>query len=216
MTVRRRFFPAQRVQRTPGQTVKVDMQLHPLVKVPEPVVAGDCQCDVVGPAWLGDWYSWDWVNPEDPDRLIEWSNGGYGGPGLGKDFPAEGMTLGGRVVGQYVPIQNEMPVLYRGVLVGRTLCNVQWTWTLDTPPLEPMVEEGSTWYPWWDGVEVTDVSGTLLVHVLTGYDYPWSAAPWWATLRATATCGGEPVGALELRMGWNFWNTEAGLPPFEL
>ena len=55
MTERRRFFPATPVQRVPGRTVELEMQLRPEVPeaTPEPQLAGDCECNVGGVALLG-------------------------------------------------------------------------------------------------------------------------------------------------------------------
>ena len=56
--MRRRFFPGQPVQTTPGKTVELEVQVRPEAPVPEPAAPapspGDCVCKVVGPALLID------------------------------------------------------------------------------------------------------------------------------------------------------------------
>ena len=54
MTLRRRFFPSTPVQQAPGQTVQLEVQMRPevLEPMPEPQLAGDCECNVGGVALL--------------------------------------------------------------------------------------------------------------------------------------------------------------------
>lgn len=223
MTQRRRFFPAKRVQRAPGQVVQLDMQLHPQgtqpVATPPPPPAGGCECDVEGVAWYGDWFSWEGVDSR------EWMSGAYLYEGTAHDMremPGSVSGWGGRLVGAYVDIPSgETPSIWRGVVLGRTLCDVQWTWTVDVPPFslgagDDDGDSDSGFEPYWQGLTIEAVGGTLLVNVGFGWDYDWNAPPWWAELRATATCAGKPVGTLVLRPGFNFWNSETGLPRIEL
>ena len=209
---RRRFFPSKRVQQEPGRTVELDLQLKPEgAKVECP--PGSCVCDVDGVAWFGDWYA-------TPSMENDWRIGVRSATGAATQGMVEpegfAWRVGGRVVGAYVDIEppdeaEPRPHIWRAVVLGRTLCDVQWTWSLDVPEFPSF----DGFIPWWDGIEVTELAGSLLVRVGDGYDFPWEGEAWWATFRATATCAGEPVGTLELRPGFNLWNTETGLPPFE-
>ena len=56
MSERRRFFPATPVQRVPGRTVELEMQLRPEAPVaaaPLPAPSGGCECAGVVATWLG-------------------------------------------------------------------------------------------------------------------------------------------------------------------
>ena len=55
MSERRRFFPATPVQRVPGRTVELEMQLRPEAPVaaaPLPAPSGGCECAGVVATWL--------------------------------------------------------------------------------------------------------------------------------------------------------------------
>ena len=207
---RRRFFPTKRVQQVPGRTVELELEIKP--KVPGVVCPpGACECDVDGVAWFGDWYATNSM-PEDT-----WRSGAYSAKGVAQGmYEPDSATwqLGGRLVSSYTDINapGEAEVvlnLWRAVVLGRTLCDVQWTWSLNVPAFPP--SEGFS--PWWDGIEVTEQAGSLLVRVGDGAEYPWDGQPWWAELTATATCAGEAVGTLVLRPGFNLWNGD--LPAIE-
>ena len=178
MSERRRFFPATPVQRVPGRTVELEMQLRP-----EPQLAGDCECNVGGVALLvvlnadqSDGHSWQstYTTVVRPRRE------------------------GWRLVGAYTPISwGYYPgrPQFRAVLAGLTTCNVTWTWTLDVPPFV----ENQGYVQWWGGVDVVEQDGTLLVTLLEGFVYPPYGTAWWAELRMQASCAGETVGTLVLR-----------------
>lgn len=183
--MRRRFFPGQPVQTTPGKTVELEVQLRPEVPeaTPEPQLAGDCECNVGGVALLVE------LNADQSD---------------GHSWQSTYTTVvrprreGWRLVGAYTPISGGYypgRPQFRAVLAGLTTCNVTWTWTLDVPPFV----ENQGYVQWWDGVDVVEQDGTLLVTLLEGFVYPPYGTAWWAELRMQASCAGETVGTLVLR-----------------
>lgn len=183
--MRRRFFPGQPVQTTPGKTVELEVQLRPEVPeaTPEPQLAGDCECNVGGVALLVE------LNADQSD---------------GNSWQSTDTTVvrprreGWRLVGAYTPISGGYypgRPQFRAVLAGLTTCNVTWTWTLDVPPFV----ENQGYVQWWDGVDVVEQDGTLLVTLLEGFVYPPYGTAWWAELRMQASCAGETVGTLVLR-----------------
>lgn len=183
--MRRRFFPGQPVQTTPGKTVELEVQLRPEVPeaTPEPQLAGDCECNVGGVALLVE------LNADQSD---------------GHSWQSTYTTVvrprreGWRLVGAYTPIsEGYYPgrPQFRAVLAGLTTCNVTWTWTLDVPPFV----ENQGYVQWWGGVDVVEQDGTLLVTLLEGFVYPPYDTAWWAELRMQASCAGETVGTLVLR-----------------
>lgn len=183
--MRRRFFPGQPVQTTPGKTVELEVQLRPEVPeaTPEPQLAGDCECNVGGVALLVE------LNADQSD---------------GHSWQSTYTTVvrprreGWRLVGAYTPISGGYypgRPQFRAVLAGLTTCNVTWTWTLDVPPFV----ENQGYVQWWDGVDVVEQDGTLLVTLLEGFVYPPYDTAWWAELRMQASCAGETVGTLVLR-----------------
>ena len=185
MTLRRRFFPSTPVQQAPGQTVQLEVQLRPEVPeaTPEPQLAGDCECNVGGVALLVE------LNADQSD---------------GNAWQSAYTTVvrprreGWRLVGAYTPISGGYypgRPQFRAVLAGLTTCNVTWTWTLDVPPFV----ENQGYVQWWDGVDVVEQDGTLLVTLLEGFVYPPYGTAWWAELRMQASCAGETVGTLVLR-----------------
>lgn len=105
---RRRFFPAQPVQRTPGNTVQVEFQIRPTAPppAPTPAPAPGCSCEATGVAWLvqpqytrDQWGAW-WGDPWPDMRAYEITAvDEYGGPvidwdtPMGPDFPAVRMPL---------------------------------------------------------------------------------------------------------------------------
>lgn len=201
---RRRFFPSKRVQQEPGRTVELALELKPNAPL---VQASGCKCDVDGVAWYGDWYTWE---GSEKDHSA-------GGPGYAfgvsqgmKPVGSSTRLQGGRLVGTYVDIPDEIPMLLRAVVLGRTLCDVQWAWTLDTPEL-PNADT------WWEGLDITELNGSLMVNVGYGRSAGVDVAPaWWAELRASATCAGQRVGTLVLRPGFNLWNADPALPDIEI
>ena len=183
--MRRRFFPGQPVQTTPGKTVELEVQLRPEVPeaTPEPQLAGDCECNVGGVALLVE------LNADQSD---------------GNSWQSTYTTVvrprreGWRLVDAYTPISGGYyhgRPQFRAVLAGLTTCNVTWTWTLDVPPFV----ENQGYVQWWDGVDVVEQDGTLLVTLLEGFVYPPYGTAWWAELRMQASCAGETVGTLVLR-----------------
>lgn len=185
MTLRRRFFPSTPVQQAPGQTVQLEVQMRPevLEPMPEPQLAGDCECNVGGVALLME------LNA-DQGEATSWQST--------YTTVVRPRREGWRLVGAYTPISGEYypeRPRFRAVLAGLTTCNVTWTWTLDVPPFV----ENQDYVQWWDGVDVVEQDGTLLVTLLEGFVYPPYGTAWWAELRMQASCAGETVGTLVLR-----------------
>lgn len=185
MTLRRRFFPSTPVQQAPGQTVQLEVQMRPevLEPMPEPQLAGDCECNVGGVALLME------LNA-DQGEATSWQST--------YTTVVRQRREGWRLVGAYTPISGEYypeRPRFRAVLAGLTTCNVTWTWTLDVPPFV----ENQGYVQWWDGVDVVEQDGTLLVTLLEGFVYPPYGTAWWAELRMQASCAGETVGTLVLR-----------------
>lgn len=185
MTLRRRFFPSTPVQQAPGQTVQLEVQMRPevLEPMPEPQLAGDCECNVGGVALLME------LNA-DQGEATSWQST--------YTTVVRPRREGWRLVGAYTPISGEYypeRPRFRAVLAGLTTCNVTWTWTLDVPPFV----ENQGYVQWWDGVDVVEQDGTLLVTLLEGFVYPPYGTAWWAELRMQASCAGETVGTLVLR-----------------
>lgn len=196
--VRRRFFPSKPVQTAPGQTVQLEVQLRPEQKqaaVPSAASSSGYVCDVDGVAWFNDWLSYDGTH---------WSPEGYVLSAKTADMAEPDADQGvywwsgGRLMGGYVEINSELTQIWRAVVLGRTLCDVQWTWSLNAPSLPGGSDS------WWDGVSVTEVGGTLIVRVKPGGLA--TDGQWWSELTATATCGGTNIGALVLRPGFNLLN----------
>lgn len=190
MTVRRRFYPSTPSQREPGKTVAVEMLLRPEVpevtdaaSTPTPEPSGGCVCNVGGVALL--------LEPAVDPAVTDMSQ--YQFIKLARPNMQDW-----RLVGTYVGIDASYSYgrpKFRAVLAGITTCSVTWTWTLDTPPFP--TNQG--YVQWWDGVQVIEQDGTLLVTVMEGWVYPPREENWWAELRMQATCGGEPAGTLVLR-----------------
>lgn len=206
MTLRRRFFPSTPVQQAIGQTVKLEVQLRPDAPVAAPTRApapepSDCTCDVAGLLIAPE------IRPQPGSEL-----GGGWGAAEGYAYISRPRIEDGLVTGCYYEIPSgdpgNLPAL-RFMVIGRTLCNVDWTWELTRPPFPP--PPGEDWDPqYWNGVDVQEQGGSLLVTVQGGRIY--AEVPWWAELTATATCGGELLGAIVLRLGVNTWGADQ-LPP---
>ena len=210
MTLRRRFFPSTPVQQVPGQTVSLEVQLRPEVPpAPAPAAAapppsGDCVCDVLGVLMAPEIIPQPWSMIDD----------GWGSAEA-YAFVTRPKMDASRVTGGYLEIpqgetETEERRTVRFLVLGATLCSVEWTWALTRPPLPPP-PEGEGWgEPFWRGVSVAAEGGTLLVSLLSGAIY--ADDPWYAELRATALCGGQPVGEIVLRPGFNLADPEV-LPP---
>ena len=193
--IRRRFFPASSVQTTPGQTVELEVQLSPAA--PPASGGGDCTCDVLGVALFPEYQ----LNPAPESPL--WMDDAYTSDTLYRPRIQDG-----RVTGGYSAIGwsngNGLPIHYRFVVIGASLCSVAWDWALDVPEFPGIYED------FWGGVNVSVESGTLKVEVLDGSVF--AVEPWWAEFRATATCQGEPVGTIVMRFGANLYPPRR-LPP---
>lgn len=110
---------------------------------------------------------------------------------------------GWRLVGGYVPILDAgRESAFDAVVIGYSSQAVAWTWTLDMPELPPYdyFDPGSGIVT-WDGVTVEQRDSSLRITVLEG-QIPVSGPPWWASLVCTASVGGEAVGRIVLRPGY--------------
>ena len=188
--MRRRFFPGQPVQTTPGKTVELEVQLRPEAPVPEPAAPapspGDCVCKVVGPALL--------IDPRSP--------GGEGQNHMRETF------AGWRMVKASVPISAWSPSTWRAIVAGYPACDISWTWSLEVPDLPSSGDYES----YWLGVEVVEQDGTLRITVLEG-EIHWAinySALWEATLTLNAFCNGAEAGTLILKPSFNIWAGGAG------
>lgn len=200
--MRRRFFPSRAVQRIPGPRVALGMQVHPSAPAaPVQASGGACACDVAGVALLPDFIGHPWY--EEGRRAVASTD---------QATAYAPVFEGWRLVSTYVDIPAPWdewgaPLTMRAVVIGSTTCSVDWTWVVDVPELPPGAygSEG-----WWDGVELQVQDGTLLITVLQGdSSADWYAPPWWATVTATATCAGVPVGSVTLMPGFQLENLES-------
>ena len=195
---RRRFFPAQMTQTEPGKVVDLEVQLRPEAAA----APGGCECDVLGPTIAPDLIDPNGASPDQRPSYVSPSVFYLYGPRM----------AGWRCTGAYIQLPNEWdrPVRLHAVLIGATLCDVSWTWSLDVPPIVTPPEYAYENH--WGGVDVRVENGALKIEVLPGLMN--GDAPWWAELRISATCAGKPAGDLILRPGVNIWNP-AVLPPIE-
>ncbi|MFV0679425.1 hypothetical protein [Ottowia sp.] len=203
MTLRRRFFPSRTAQQVPGQTVQVEVQLRPEATAAAPAAsasADGCACDADGVAWFSDWSGWS----EGEWGASVWSVQRAVASGATYSDETWQWTAD-RLVAGYAEINNEVTQVWRAVVLGRTLCDVQWTWADDASGLPAGAQ--------WAGLVVEQVGASLRVSVGPGWPAGGSDAQWWGELTATATCGGETVGTLILRPGFNLW--VAPLPAIE-
>lgn len=178
--MRRRFFPGQPVQTTPGKTVELEVQLRPEAPVPEPAAPAPPSgvCDVVGPALL--------IDPRAPPR--------------GETSTMRETFAGWRMVKASVPISYERSS-WRAIVAGYPTCDISWTWSLEVPDLPSF--EGYESY--WLGVEVVEQDGTLRVTVLGGaIDWRLSYSDLWeAILTLNAFYNGANVGSLTIKPSFN-------------
>ena len=200
---RRRFFPQRPAQGVPGQTLALETLLRPEA-APQRAAAA-CSCDTLGVALVADYLPDAYGVPGEPPGYVWVSNYVYA-PRL----------AGWRVTGGYVSVPNtyEAPLQLRAVLIGATLCAVEWHWTLDVPPIPGGGyggPGGAYEASWWGGLEVEPQGNALGLTVLQGGFY--GGDTWWAELRATASCAGQPVGELVLRPGTGLSSTPGVLPP---
>ncbi|AVO33701.1 hypothetical protein [Ottowia oryzae] len=188
---RRRFFPAQEAQRTLGAKVELEMQMRP--EVPAPAKSGG-NCEVGGAALFRDTPRIDGPHWSASAQLLQV---------VYQDW---------RITAGYCDMPSEWSYpdeqAWRAVLVGPSLSGVDWSWTLEAPPLPNDPD-----YPpsWWDGMEVEVQDGTLRILVLPGRVQGPNDAPVWAELRATASCGGARAGTIILRVV--LWGGNYQFPP---
>lgn len=197
MTQRRRFFPAAPVQTAPGRSVELGVQLQPGAAP----ATGACECNVEGLAMLPGLIPYPWI---EPGAVVPHMDAGLSFGPLYRP-----RMEGWRCTGAYILIPSPSttsPPRLRFIVAGKTTCDVQWSWSLDTPEL-PM----GPYSPadiFWDGLEIEEQGGTLSVTVLKGFMYDSESRPWWANLTVSATCAGKPIGSAVLRPGINFHTPE--------
>lgn len=202
MTPRRRFFPSTTVQKVPGRTVELEMQLRPVATAPAPAAA-PAPGGGTGPAnvtWLPHQSLWDGVGRETDflgDGQWDINNGrgiprsiweGVPGnlddvrPELSADFRCTEIE----VVTTYL-IEAGRDLEYFGVIQGATLVDARWEFE-------------------WDPANVDDPSFSQRLHrawafgnvirvLLTPTDGSLESQE---TLTARAYSGGAQVGELKL------------------
>ena len=213
MSERRRFFPATPVQRVPGRTVELEMQLRPEAPVApaqapaEPPPAGGCELFGVG--WFIDTSTIGWNHSVSvlsetlaDGRTHFWDDGfkaqhmyWQGSPehvgGWGRPIPEPGFHCTELRLWRAGP---GFPMVFYGMLQGASMTAVRWELSWDAPMAEnPGVSEfGDFAYTWGNVlcVQLVEDGGGGLPAV---------------ELTATAFCAEQAVGTLILgweRPGW--------------
>ena len=147
MAPRRRFFPSTTVQKVPGRTAELEMQLRPVATAAAPAPGGG-----TGPAnvtWLPHQSLWDGVERQ-TDFLGDgqWDiNNGWGIPrsiwegvpgnldDVRPELSAEFRCIEIEVVTSYW-IEAGRDLEYFGVIQGATLADARWKYEWDEPHLE--------------------------------------------------------------------------------
>lgn len=212
MSERRRFFPATPVQRVPGRTVELEMQLRPeapvVVPAPQPAPLGEC--DLVGAGWLlgshlDSWYRdvlqvdalpdgrtriWDaWG--ETVDSLWVGEPAHVDENGAARPIPGPGFRC------VHVGVRDSewagLGSLFHAVLQGEGMTQAHWqfAWSGRAPgePVSPLGHVVTTWGNVLQVRAVADETGSGGESLLT----------------ATAFCGGRPVDELTLRFEQADW-----------
>ena len=202
MAPRRRFFPSTTVQKVPGRTVELEMQLRPVATAPAPAAA-PAPCGGTGPAnvtWLPHQSLWDGVERQTVflgDGQWDINNGRgiprsiwEGVPGdlddVRPELSAEFRCTEIEVVTSYL-IEAGRDLEYFGVIQGATLVDARWEFE-------------------WDPANVDDPSFSQRLHrawafgnvirvLLTPTDGSLESQE---TLIARAFSGGAQVGELKL------------------
>ena len=151
MAPRRRFFPSTTVQKVPGRTVELEMQLRPVATAPAPAAA-PAPGGGTGPAnvtWLPHQSLWEGVGRE-TDFLGDgqWDiNNGWGIPrsiwegvpgnldDVRPELSAEFRCTEIEVVTSYW-IEAGRDLEYFGVIQGATLADARWEFEWDQPHSE--------------------------------------------------------------------------------
>jgi hypothetical protein len=209
MTLRRRFFPSTPVQKAPGQTVNLEVQLRPEAPViaapaPAPAPPGDCECDVIGAGWLvsltahqadmggGELPDGRWEISGSPATTGSFSSIWEGVPERFGDWgtPLEGPTF--RCVELMLTSERVNAPVIVGVLQGRALCDPKWhlSWDRPSPDSAGQSVNGHVartagnmiWVSQYEASPETPLDGQTEV------------------LTATATCGGAEVATLRLEI----------------
>ena len=202
MAPRRRFFPSTTVQKVPGRTVELEMQLRPVATAPAPAAA-PAPGGGTGPAnvtWLPHQSLWDGVGRE-TDFLGDgqWDiNNGWGIPrsiwegvpgnldDVRPELSAEFRCIEIEVVTSY---WNELgrDLEYFGVIQGATLADARWDFEWNEPHLENPAYSKR--------LHRAEVFGNVVRVLLTPTDGGLESRE---TLTARAYSGGAQVGELKL------------------
>ena len=151
MAPRRRFFPSTTVQKVPGRTVELEMQLRPVATAPVPAAA-PAPGGGTGPAnvtWLPHQSLWDGVGRE-TDFLGDgqWDiNNGWGIPrSIWEGIPGNLDDVRPELSAEFRCIEIEVvtsdwielgrDLEYFGVIQGATLADARWEFEWDEPDLE--------------------------------------------------------------------------------
>ena len=196
MAPRRRFFPSTTVQKVPGRTVELEMQLRPVATAPAP--GGG-----TGPAnvtWLPHQSLWDGVERQTfflGDGQWDINNGWgiprsiwEGVPGnlddVRPELSAEFRCTEIEVVTSYL-VELGRDLEYFGVIQGATLADARWEFEWDEPHLENPAYSKR--------LHRAEVFGNVVRVLLTPTDGSLESRE---TLTARAYSGGAQVGELKL------------------
>ena len=198
MAPRRRFFPSTTVQKVPGRTVELEMQLRPVATAAAPAPGGG-----TGPAnvtWLPHQSLWDGVERQ-TDFLGDgqWDiNNGWGIPrsiwegvpgnldDVRPELSAEFRCTEIEVVTSYW-IELGRDLEYFGVIQGATLADARWEFEWDKPHLENPAYSKR--------LHRAEVFGNVVRVLLTSTKGGRKSRE---TLTARAYSGGAQVGELKL------------------
>ena len=202
MAPRRRFFPSTTVQKVPGRTVELEMQLRPVATAPAPAAA-PAPGGGTGPAnvtWLPHQSLWDGVDRETVflgDGRWDINNGWgiprsiwEGVPGnlddVRPELSAEFRCIEIEVVTSYW-IELGRDLEYFGVIQGATLADARWDFEWNEPHLENPAYSKR--------LHRAEVFGNVVRVLLTPTDGGLESRE---TLTARAYSGGAQVGELKL------------------
>ena len=202
MAPRRRFFPSTTVQKVPGRTVELEMQLRPVATAPAPAAA-PAPGGGTGPAnvtWLPHQSLWDGVERQ-TDFLGDgqWDiNNGWGIPrsiwegvpgnldDVRPELSAEFRCTEIEVVTSYL-VESGRDLEYFGVIQGATLADARWDFEWNEPHLENPAYSKR--------LHRAEVFGNVVRVLLTPTDGSLESRE---TLTARAYSGGAQVGELKL------------------
>ena len=202
MAPRRRFFPSTTVQKVPGRTVELEMQLRPVATAPVPAAA-PAPGGGTGPAnvtWLPHQSLWDGVERQ-TDFLGDgqWDiNNGWGIPrSIWEGVPGDLDDVRPELSAEFRCIEIEVvtsdwievgrDLEYFGVIQGATLADARWEFEWDEPHLENPAYSKR--------LHRAEVFGNVVRVLLTSTKGGRKSRE---TLTARAYSGGAQVGELKL------------------